>query len=132
MTPDPSRLEDAQRWLAIARDDLEAAAILIRSELYSGALFHCQQAAERALKGLPRYGKPFRKTHDLSDLSADCLAIDPSLDPLLTRAERLTQYAWRFRYPGAPFEPRAADAAGAHEDARALLERIEAIVRTHY
>ena len=129
MAPDPLQFEDAARWLRIARSDLHAAEVLTRGGAYAEALFHCQHAAEKALKGLlTRYGKPFRKTHDLSDLSADCLEIDPSLDSLLTKAERLTQYAWRFRYPGAPFEPEAADAAEAHQDAGALLDRLETMV----
>ncbi len=107
MTPDRPRLEDAERWLAIASSDLRAAEVLIGAASYSQALFHCQQAAEKALKGLlTAYGKPFRKTHDISDLSPDCLEIDPSIEPALSGAERFTKYAWRFRYPGAPFEPR--------------------------
>ena len=72
---------------------------------------------------LTRHGRPFRKTHDISDFSAQCLEIDLSLDAILTKAEPLTHYAWRFRYPGAPFEPNAADAAAALDTARALLER---------
>ena len=106
MTPDPLPLEEVKSWLAIAWSDLNAAEILIGGGSYSQALFYCQQAAEKALKALlTLHGKPFRKTHDISDLSADCLDIDPSLDAALARAERLTQYAWRFRYPGPRLSP---------------------------
>lgn len=33
------------------------------------------------------FGKPFRKTRDISDFSAQCLEIDPSLHAILTKAE---------------------------------------------
>ena len=49
-------------------------------------------------------------------------AIDGSLAPVLDQANSLTDYAWRFRYPGAPYEPDETEAA-------AVLERAETIVR---
>lgn len=74
-------------------------------------LFHCQQAVEKALKAfLTFHERSFRKTHDLSDLSPECLALDASLQPAISQAEGLTQYAWRFRYPGEPYEPDPAEA----------------------
>jgi HEPN domain-containing protein len=131
MTPDRLRREDAERWLLIARTDLHDAGVLAGAQSYATSLFHCQQAAEKALKGLLTFaGKPFRKTHDISELSTDCLAIDSSLESVVARAERLTQYAWRFRYPGAPFEPGAEETAEALDAARAVLERVEEIVRS--
>src|SRR4051812_34885166 len=69
-------------------------------------LFHCQQAVEKALKAfLTFHERTFRKTHDLGDLSRECLAIDDSLQSVVSQAEGLTQYAWRFRYPGMPYDP---------------------------
>jgi HEPN domain-containing protein len=109
---------------------LKAAEFLAGTEAYPQALFYCQQAAEKALKGLlTAYSKPFRKTHDISDLSEDCLEIDASLESIVSRAERLTQYAWRFRYPGAPFEPGAADAAEGIETARVALTQVENLIK---
>lgn len=65
-------------------------------------MFHCQQAVEKAFKGfLFWYDQPFRKTHDLVEIGQQVLAIDPSLAPLVTRVEPLTEYAWALRYPGA-------------------------------
>ena len=55
----------------------------------------------------------FRKTHDLADLGSQCAAADPSLEPILRKAEELTDYASAFRYPDAPYEPDAAEAAEA-------------------
>ena len=43
---------------------------------------------------------PFRKTHDLKELGNACTAIDATLASLATQADALTEYAWKFRYPG--------------------------------
>jgi HEPN domain-containing protein len=90
------------------------------------ALFHCQQAVEKALKAfLAFHEKPFRKTHDLSDLGAGCLAIDETLRTAIDQTDGLTQYAWRFRYPGAPYEPDTAEATRALQSAAAVAREIE-------
>lgn len=47
----------------------------------------------------------FRKTHNLTELGELCAGLDPSLELLLRRAAELTDYAWKFRYPGEPEEP---------------------------
>lgn len=80
MTPDQLRLDETHAWLARARSDLQAAKLLINGNAYAEALFHCQQAAEKALKAfLTFHQKPFRKTHVLGELSTVCQAIDGSL-----------------------------------------------------
>jgi HEPN domain-containing protein len=71
-----------------------------------GGLFHSQQAAEKALNGfLTWHDVPFRRVHELDELGERCGGIDSSLAELMGRADALTKYAWRFRYPGAPYEP---------------------------
>jgi HEPN domain-containing protein len=111
MTPDQLQLDEAHAWLTRAHGDLRAAQLLIAGSAYCEALFHCQQAVEKALKGfLTFHQRPFRKTHVLGELSPACLEIDPSLRPALERTDDLTQYAWRFRYPGAPFAVEMAEA----------------------
>ena len=68
--------------------------------------FHAQQLAEKALKGLLTwYDQPSRKTHNLVEIGQQCGAIDATLEDLTCRAARLTEYAWKFRYPGEPAEP---------------------------
>jgi HEPN domain-containing protein len=90
---------------------LQAARLLIAGDANAEALFHCQQAVEKALNAfLTFHEKTFRKTHDLGDLSPECLAIDGSLQPAVARSEGLTHYAWRFRYPGSPYEPDSTEA----------------------
>jgi HEPN domain-containing protein len=71
MTPDQLRHEEARAWLDRAHRDLRAAGLLIAGLANAEALFHCQQAAEKALKAfLTLHEKAFRKTHDLGDLSS--------------------------------------------------------------
>ena len=111
MLPD-ARDREVSAWLARARQDLRAAEVDLRAEppLLGDAAFHCQQAVEKALKALlARHSRPFRKTHDIGELAAACLEHEPSLESLLRRSAPLTEYAWRFRYPGEIFEPGRAE-----------------------
>jgi HEPN domain-containing protein len=69
--------------------------------LYSAVGFHCQQAAEKALKAyLTWRDEPFEKTHSLVALVGKCLPFDQSFEELRLAATRLTPYAVTFRYPG--------------------------------
>ena len=94
-----------------AQGDLRAAGILA-TELPAPALFHCQQAAEKYLKAYLTWNqKVFRNTRDLRELAEACALIDPALKSALAPTEALSKYAWQFRYPGAPYEPDAQEAA---------------------
>ena len=111
MTPNEWLLDETRRWLERAQGDLRAAEICA-PELPAAALFHCQQAAEKYLKAYLTWNqKVFRKTHDLGELIVACALIDPALESVLEPAEALSKYAWKFRYPGAPYEPDAQEAA---------------------
>lgn len=106
--------------------DIHAAELLIAGDAHAEALFHCQQAVEKALKAfLTFHQHPFRKTHDLGDLSSACFAIDGSLQSVAAGAEDLTQYAWRFRYPGEFYEPNLGEAAAGLQKAQAVAAAIE-------
>ena len=108
MPHDSARLEDTRAWLTKARLDLEAGEFdLTATPPFSAAsVFHAQQAVEKALKGyLAWHDEPFRKTHNLTELGEQVARLDPSLGTLLARASQLTEYAWRYRYPGEPMEP---------------------------
>lgn len=62
------------------------------------AVFQCQQAAEKALKGfLAWHGRSFRKTHNLEEIGEQCLAVDQSLRGVIDQAVPLSEYAWKFR-----------------------------------
>ena len=102
--------------------------------LAGDAAFHCQQASEKALKAFLAWRDvPFRKTHDLAVIGQQCVALDATLEPVCRRAERLTAFAWIFRYPGDAEEPPAveiAEALGlAHEVYGAVLARLPAELR---
>lgn len=108
MPYDPARIADTKGWLARAADDLQAGEQLLSgvSTLPGVAVLHCQQAAEKAMKAfLAWHDEPFRKTHDLREIGEACLAIDPALEEVVDRAVPLTEYAWKFRYPGEPESP---------------------------
>jgi HEPN domain-containing protein len=62
--------------------------------LLNEAAFHCQQAAEKALKGfLTWHSCTFRKTHNLEEIGEQCLTIDPSLRELVDQTVPLSEYA---------------------------------------
>ena len=99
----PDKLAEVRGWLVRAKDDLRGAEIDLSASppLPGDALFHCQQAVEKALKCfLTFHARPFRKTRDLDELASECERLDGSLASLLDRARDLTPFAWRFRYPG--------------------------------
>ena len=130
MPHDPARVSDTKSWLARAADDLEAAKRLLKAPaLFGAAVFHCQQAAEKALKGfLAWHDTPFRKTHDLEEVGEACIAIDATLRETIDRAIPLTEYAWKFRYPGEPEEPTREETDDALAAARDVYAAIAALL----
>ena len=106
MTPDEARASETREWMSKASDDLASARVLVVSGHLGNALFHCQQAAEKSLKGFLTYHQnPFRRTHDLGELGKACTAIDGSLAALVKQADALSGFAWKLRYPGSPYAP---------------------------
>lgn len=108
MALEPVRLADTREWLRRALDDLRGAEIDLAATppLLRDALFHAQQAVENALKGyLTWHDRPFRKTHDLRYLGEQCIELDQTLSPSVEGAFYLSDYAWKFRYPGSVEEP---------------------------
>jgi HEPN domain-containing protein len=128
MQPDPQRVADTAAWLRRVEADLLAAEVDLAAQppLLGDAAFHCQQAAEKALKAcLTWHDRAFRKTHSLEELGEQCLAVDSTLKPLVDRAVPLTEYAWRFRYPGEPEEPAREEV----EEALRLAREVDTAVR---
>ena len=136
MQHDPVRVEDTKTWMTKAASDLAAGAhdLTVEPPFTGDAVFHAQQAGEKALKGfLAWHDMPLLKTHDLAALGGRCAEIDPTLAPILKRAATLTVYAWKYRYPGEPSEPPREEAESALKLARevydAVLERLPGEVR---
>jgi HEPN domain-containing protein len=62
------RVAEAKAWMIKAWRDLETAhrAAEGAPPLYDVAVYHCQQAAEKAVKAfLVHRGKPYERTHDI-------------------------------------------------------------------
>jgi len=104
MEPEDARIQDVRAWLSKAELDLKAAAHETSAPaegLWGDVMFHSQQAAEKAMKAfLAWHDVPFRKTHNLEELGQQCVALDATLGPVADQAAPLTEYAWKFRYPG--------------------------------
>lgn len=130
MPDDPARIADTKSWLARASDDIAAAERLLKPPaLFSAAVFHCQQAAEKTLKGfLAWHDIPFRKTHNLEETGQACIAINANLRVTIDRAIPLTEYAWKFRYPGAVEEPTREEAQDAFAAAGDVYTAIIALI----
>ena len=61
-------------WIAFAGEDLQAAAVLLREEIYNQSCFHSQQCVEKILKGyLISRGVHCPKIHDLNELFEKCV-----------------------------------------------------------
>ncbi|MEI7813601.1 MAG: HEPN domain-containing protein [Coriobacteriia bacterium] len=128
MPHDLIALEDAYAWLLKAELDLRAARgdLGLSPPLLGDAAFHCQQAAEKALKAvLALHDKPFRKTHDLGELERAMRETEPSLAQVASAAVVLSDYAWEFRYPGDVLDPPAEEV----DEALALASELVDAVR---
>ncbi len=128
MAPEDARLQDVQAWLSKAALDLRAAAHEVSAPeegLWGDVMFHAQQATEKAMKAfLAWHDVPVRKTHNLEELGRLCVGLDATLGKLADEAAPLTEYAWRFRYPGESDEPVREEAEQALAVARDVYESI--------
>lgn len=126
MPDDPARVEDTRAWLAKARLDLEAGKFEMGNPtLFSDVAFHAQQAVEKTLKAfLSWHDMPFPKTHDIERLGRACVQVAPSLGAVVDEAVPLTEYAWKFRYPGEVEEPTRDEV----EAALAVARRVYAVI----
>jgi HEPN domain-containing protein len=127
MPHDPVLIAETAEWFRRAAEDLAAGAhdLGAKPALTRDAAFHAQQAAEKAMKGfLMWHGRPFRKTHNLVELGEQCLQMDSTLEVILRKAAPLTEYAWKFRYPGEAEAPSARICRDALATAHAVYDRL--------
>jgi HEPN domain-containing protein len=121
----------AREWLIKAKHDLMAARRLTRDQepLLDVAVYHCQQAAEKAVKGFLTFqGVTFEKTHDIRLIVLKSAEIEGSFEKLLDDAMFLTPYAHAFRYPDGVMMPSISQC----EQALAAAERIYSFVLSKY
>ena len=127
MPPDPVRIAETKSWLVKAARDLRAAdhEWSATPPLRDDIAFHCQQAVEKSLKAfLTWHDVAFRKTHDLIELGQACVGVQADISSLLRRAAPLTEYAWKFRYPGDIDEPSPGETHEAFSLAREIYEKV--------
>lgn len=85
------------------------------------AIYHCQQAAEKSIKGfLVFHDQCFEKTHDIRLLLALAAALEPQFTAWQEAGTRLTPYASAYRYPSEVLEPDQDEFDGALEAAEQL------------
>jgi HEPN domain-containing protein len=94
--------ELVRSWLIKASRDLLSARELADGEtsLLDTAAYHCQQAAEKAIKGYLLYHDTrFEKSHDIEVLIFQVVNIDPTFADCVESARLLTPLAVEYRYP---------------------------------
>lgn len=124
---DEAKRELVRSWLVKAQHDLAAARKLAADpEPYlDTAIYHCQQAAEKAAKAYLVYrDQRFDKIHDIRLLIDVAMAVEPALEKWLEVGELLTPYATAFRYPGERLEPDRDEFEKAYQEAEAFYRFI--------
>ena len=115
----------AKQWLAAAEEDQALGQRSLEPPaLPRGAVFHAQQAAEKALKAfLAWHDLPFKRTHDLVELLRQCTSVEPNFATLEETAQILTPYAITGRYPdvAGDLTPTIIQAEDALREARVFL-----------
>jgi HEPN domain-containing protein len=112
-------LIDHKAWLAKAKNDLTAVRLCIRERCaLDVAAYHCQQAAEKALKAFIVYHTQLvHRGHDLIFLLKKCTEIEFAFIQLEQIASSLTNYATYTRYPDDSFSIDLAEAKSAYKKA---------------
>ncbi len=126
-----AKQELVQNWLTKAQHDLAAARKLSTDPdpYLDIAIYHCQQAAEKAVKGfLVFHDQRFEKTHDVEALLSTAVAFSTDLSAWLETGAHLTPYATQFRYPGDILEPKREEFNQAFELAAGLYKFILSLV----
>ncbi|HDL00756.1 MAG TPA: HEPN domain-containing protein [candidate division Zixibacteria bacterium] len=112
----------SEEWFQIAEMDLLTANYLkgMRPKPIEIICYHCQQAAEKYLKGFLAFrGHEVVKTHDLMALNRLCLSYDQEFKSIKEPCLRLTDYGVNIRYPY-PIDLNESDMELALKDAQVL------------
>jgi HEPN domain-containing protein len=97
-----------QSRLVKARHDLASARVLAANEppLLDTAIYHCQQGAEKAVKGyLVFCDQEFERVHDIEILIHSAMLHASEFADWVDVGIQLTPYARIYRYPGYAIEP---------------------------
>jgi HEPN domain-containing protein len=124
---DKAKRDQVRSWLLKASHDLSAARLLAQGDqaILDVAIYHCQQAAEKALKGFLVYWDcPVEKTHLLGLLLEKAAEIEPCIRTWEDAADRLTPYATAYRYPGTFLEPELEELDEALNDNASIVNQV--------
>ena len=116
-----------KEWLEIAHMDIEAAQFLMQMRPLPVEVicYHCEQAAEKALKGYLVYkGEEAPKTHDLIRLCKLCCDIKPDFQNLSDQCLELIPYGVTIRYPS-KMDLHDEDAASALSSCKEIINFVE-------
>ena len=116
-------------WLTKARNDLDTARLIAGSPggHLDAAIYHCQQAAEKAVKGfLVSRDAHVERSHDVERLVETAMELDGSFSAWLNDAAMLTPLATAYRYPseGELFDPPPAEFAEALDAASKIFAHV--------
>ncbi|MFA6263321.1 MAG: HEPN domain-containing protein [Candidatus Babeliales bacterium] len=115
-------MQEHERWITIAKEDLAVAKALLSQEFFTPLTYHCQQAAEKALKSYLIFKKQeILKTHDLGKLIELCKKFDNSFATLDHAAAQLNPFSSKFRYPSEEEIPDLTDAKLAITHAQSIM-----------
>lgn len=118
---------EARRWFEFVENDLRTAEACLAAKpiLLGSAAYHCQQAAEKVIKGLlVAASRPFPKIHDIKDL-ADRAAPDyPSLVERMDALREVTPWGFAYRYPP---EEEKTEEAPTEESVRSVIGDIRSL-----
>jgi HEPN domain-containing protein len=96
-------MSGSNRWIELALEDEKMADLAYGEKLYNQVCFHCQQGAEKFLKGflVEKQGR-FPKVHSLIELLGLANSLDHGLNALKSDCLYLDQFYVPTRYPDAP------------------------------
>jgi HEPN domain-containing protein len=97
-----------QSWLIKAQHDLASAEVLSQSllPLLDTAVYHCQQAAEKSVKGYLAFcDHEFERVHDVEALIRAATTYEPRFKQYEQSGRLLTPHSRIFRYPGVTLHP---------------------------
>jgi len=122
-----------RKWIMKARRDLLSAKKLAKGKepYLDTAIYHCQQATEKIVKGwLVYHDLSFEKTHDLRLLVTMASEVEPKFTSWFDVAEQVTPYATAYRYPGEVLEPTEEEYLQAYKAAGKFYEFVCSLLPT--
>ena len=115
-----------EQWFHKAEEDLGSAKLLLSGSFYGTAIYHTQQAAEKALKAYcVHISIAIPRTHNLDTLCQLCKSVDIDFDNIYLYAIDLNGLDIAFRYPNVQLEPSEIDVQNAIQLASEILDFVK-------